>query len=109
MNFSTTPARRLLVPLVLVVTALVGPVAPSDAADPSPTTLTLTAPASGKAGLALPFTATLVDDAQAPIAGATVTLRRTSGTPVVVGSGTTDTAGRAVINAAVPAGTTTWQ
>ena len=36
------------------------------ARDPAPTTLTLTAPASGKAGLPAPFTATLTDDDRRP-------------------------------------------
>jgi hypothetical protein len=108
-NFPSTIARRLVLPVVLVMTALVGAAGPSGAADPSPTTLTLTAPTSGKAGLPVPFTATLTDDVGSPVVGATVTLQRTGSPPVTVGSGTTNSSGTVVINAVLPAGTTTWQ
>ncbi len=108
MFFPSTSARRIVMLVALLATAIVTPVGPASA-DPTPTTLTLTAPASGKAGLPAPFTATLTDGAAAPIVGATVTLRRTGPTPALIGSGTTDGTGKVVINAALPAGTTTWQ
>ena len=107
---STGPSRlgiRVLLLLALVATALVGPAGPSEGADPAHSTLTLSAPASGKAGLPRAFTATLTDATGAAVAGATVTLARAGAPPA--GSGTTDAAGRVVINAVVPAGTTTWQ
>jgi hypothetical protein len=108
--FPATPGTILvrLVLLVLATAALTGPVGPATAAPP-PATLTLTAPASGKAGLAVPFTAVLKDDADAPIAGATVTLQRLGSTWTTVGSGTTDSAGQVVVKAAVPAGATKWR
>ena len=109
MNFPSTLLRRLALPLAVAATVLAAAPSPAGAADPTPTTLTLTAPASGKAGLPAPFTAKLVDNVGEPIAGATITLRRTSGTPVTAGTGTTGAKGSVVINAAVPAGTTTWQ
>ena len=53
------------------------PAGPVSAADPLPATdLTLSAPASGKAGLPVPFTATLTDEGGAPVAGARVDLQR---------------------------------
>ena len=104
---TTASFGRLVVLLALVVTALVGPAGPSAGADPAPSTLTLSAPASGKAGQPRAFTATLTDDTGGPIVGATVSLARTGAPPA--GSATTDTAGTVVISALVPAGTTTWQ
>jgi hypothetical protein len=100
--------RTVVLPLVILAAALAGVPAPA-VADIPPTTLTLTAPASGKAGLAAPFTATLLDDQAAPIAGATVTLQRPGTPPATVASGTTTANGTVVINAVLPAGTTTWQ
>ena len=102
---------RVLAPsVVLALAAVLGPAGPVGAADPLPaTTLTLSAPASGKAGLPVPFTATLTDETGAPIAGATVTLQRLGSAWSPVRSGTTDAAGKVVLNAALPAGTTTWR
>ncbi|MET0839795.1 MAG: M15 family metallopeptidase [Marmoricola sp.] len=108
MPFPSTPLSRIVVPLLVVAAALVGPAGPASA-DTTPSTLTLSAPASGKAGTSVPFTATLTDAGSAPIVGATVTLRRTGPSPAVVGSGTTNGSGVVVINATRPAGTSTWQ
>ncbi len=109
MPFPSTHVRRLLVLLTAALLALIGPAGSAGAADPTPSALTLVAPASGRTGVAAPFTATLLDEARTPIAGATVTLRRTSGTPAVIGSGTTDGSGRVVLTPHLPAGTSTWQ
>ena len=108
MPFPSTPVTRVVVLAVVVATALVGLAGPASA-DPTPSSLGLTGPASGKAGTAVPFTATLRDTASAPIVGATVTLRRASPSAAVVGSGTTNSSGVVVINATLPAGTSTWQ
>ncbi len=97
-----------LVLLVLALTALVLPVGPAAAAT-QPTQLALTAPSSGKAGLAAPFTVRLTDADDAPLSGTTVTLQRLGTAWTAVGSGTTDGAGRVVVNAALPAGTTRWR
>jgi hypothetical protein len=101
-----TLVRRLVLPLV-VAAAITGVQGPANAA-PAPTTLTLTAPASGKAGVPATFTATLTDQAvtPAPIAGATVTLQRTGGAPL---TGTTAADGTVSFSASLPAGTTTWK
>jgi hypothetical protein len=106
----TATGRRITVVLLLAATALVGQAGPGVAVDPPPSTLTLSAPASGKAGVAAPFTATLTDSSQAPVAGATVTLRRTGPAPsTVVGTGTTGSSGTIVFNEALPYGTSTWR
>jgi hypothetical protein len=78
---------------------------PANAAQ-TPTHLTLTAPASGKAGLPAAFSAKLTDQADAPIAGATVTLQRTGGAPI---TGTTVGNGTVAFSAVLPAGTTSWK
>ena len=102
---------RILVPsVVLALAAVLGPAGPVGAADPLPATnLTLTAPASGKAGLQVPFTATLTDEAGAPIAGARVDIQRLRSAWTTVRSGTTDSAGRVVLGAALPLGATSWR
>ena len=92
-----------------LATALAGMPGPAAAADPPATTLTLSAPASGKAGLPAPFTATLTDDASAPIAGATVTLHRTGGATGHRGLGHDDQQRHRRDQRRAPAGTTTWQ
>jgi hypothetical protein len=68
------PLLLAVLPLVLSLSTLV---VPAHAADLPPTTLTLTAPTTGKARLPVPFTAMLTDEAGAPVAGALVTLTRT--------------------------------
>jgi hypothetical protein len=105
------PARRraLVFALVLVLAALVGPVAPVGADTLPATTLTLTAPASEKAGLQVPFTAVLTDADGAAMAGATVTLQRFGTAWTAVGSGTTNSAGQVVVNGTLPAGASTWR
>jgi hypothetical protein len=105
------PWLRILVPCtVLALAAVLGPVAPVGAADPAPgTTLTLSAPASGKAGLRVPFTATLTDEIDAPVAGVTVVIQRLGSTWVPVRSGTTDATGKLVLDVALPAGATRWR
>jgi hypothetical protein len=108
-HFPTIVVRRFALPLTILATALAGLAGPATAADPTPSTLTLSAPASGKAGVAAPFTATLTDDVGTPISGATISLRRTSGTPATLGTGTTGADGKVVISAVLPAGTATWQ
>jgi hypothetical protein len=109
-NFTAAPHRILLrslaVLLVLVLGAVVGPVS---AADPPATTLTLTAPPSGKAGLQVPFTAVLTDAGSAPVAGAPVALQRLGTSWTTVGSGTTDGNGRVVVNGTLPLGATKWR
>jgi 5-hydroxyisourate hydrolase-like protein (transthyretin family) len=102
-------ARPLVVLLVLALGAVLGPVGSVAAADPPATTLTLSAPASGRAGLAVPFTAVLRDAGSAPVAGAVVTLQRLGTAWTGVGSGTTDSAGRVVVNGTLPAGATKWR
>ena len=99
------PMLLALLPLALALTTLVVPV---HAADLPPTTLTLSAPASGKALLAVPFTATLTDEGGAPVVGAAVTLARTGSTPTTA-SGTTDSAGRVLVSLPRPTGTSTWR
>ncbi len=110
MNHLASPGASVarLVLLVLAMTALVLP-GGSAAAATLPTALTLTAPTSGKAGLASPFTMVLTDADDAPLSGTTITLQRLGTTWTAVGSGTTDGAGRVVVNAALPAGATRWR
>jgi hypothetical protein len=108
-NFPHTLVRRVALPLTILATALAAFAGPASAVDPTPSTLTLSAPASGRAGLPAPFTATLTGDGGAPVVGATIKLQRTSGTPVTVGTGTTAADGTVVIKATLPAGTSTWQ
>ena len=101
--------RSLVIALVVVLAALAGPAA-IVSAEPLPvTTLSLTAPASGRAGLPVPFTAVLKDEGSAPLAGKTVSLQRLGSAWSTVGSGVTDGAGRVVIEAALPAGATRWR
>jgi hypothetical protein len=102
--------RHYFVLSVLLAAGLVlGPVGSVAADAPPVTTLTLSAPASGKAGVPAPFTATMTDSAAAPVVGATVVLQRFGTTWTNVGSGTTDATGKVVINAALPAGATKWR
>ncbi|MET0840152.1 MAG: M15 family metallopeptidase [Marmoricola sp.] len=108
MHFPSIPSARIVVLLALVAAALVGPAGPASA-DPTPSVLALSAPASGKAGLTAPFTATLTDDTAAPIAGALVVLHRLSPNPTAVRTGTTNGSGVVVINGTLPAGASTWE
>jgi Big-like domain-containing protein/D-alanyl-D-alanine carboxypeptidase-like protein len=105
-HFPHSFVRRFALPLTILVTLLAGFTGPAGAVDPAPTTITLSAPASGKAGLPAPFTITLTDNAAAPLAGAPVSLQRTGGTPI---SGTTTANGTVVINAVLPVGSSTWK
>ena len=109
MNNSPSWVRFLTLPLVLSLAALMGPAGPVGAAPLAPTTLTLTAPASGKAGLQVPFTATLTDQASAPIAGARVAIQRLDSRWATVRSGTTDSAGQVRLGAALPLGAKRWR
>jgi hypothetical protein len=116
MNIAPGPgsrlARRVLRSLVLalvLLTALVGPVGPVSAAVPPATTLTLSAPPSGKAGQQVPFTAVLKDEADAALLGVTVTLERLSSSWKAVATGTTDGTGHVVVGATLPAGVSTWR
>ncbi len=99
------PLLLAVLPLVLALTTLA---VPAQAADQPPTTLTLSAPASGKARLQVPFTATLTEEGGAPLVGATVTLTRTGSTPTTA-SGTTDSAGRLLVSLPRPTGTSSWR
>lgn len=105
----TRRALRPLVLLLVLATALVGPVSPVDAEPVPPTTLTLSAPTSGRAGDHVPFTAVLEDENGAPLVGATVTLERLWTTWKPVGTGTTDAAGQVVISGVLPAGLRSWR
>ena len=69
----------------------------------------MSAPASGKAGLRVPFTATLTDEVGAPIPGATLIIQRLGTTWVPVRSGTTNSAGKVVLDVALPAGAKRWR
>ena len=110
MNTSASWVRILAPSVVLALAAVLGPAGPVGAADPlQATTLTLSAPASGKAGLPVPFTATLTDETGAPLAGETLTIQRLGSSWLPVRSGTTDAAGKVVLDAALPAGTTRWR
>ena len=100
------PLLLAVLPLALALSTLV---VPAHAADLPPTTLTLSAPATGKARLSVPFTATLTDQGGAPVVGARVTVTRTGPTQAVAGSATTDSAGHVVVSSAIPTGTSTWQ
>lgn len=92
--------------LVVAMSTFNGPVS----ADQLPvTTLTLTAPVSDKAGLAAPFIAILQNASSAPLAGQLVGLQHLGSAWTTVATGTTDSAGRVVIKAALPAGATTWR
>lgn len=96
----------LVVSLVVALSALTGPVS----ATPLPvTTLALTAPPSGRAGLAVPFNLVLQDAGSAPLAGMTVSLQRLGTTWTTVASGATDSTGRVVLDATLPAGVTRWR
>ncbi len=115
MNSPAGPGRRrrpvspLVLSFLLAIGAVLGPVA-SVAADPLPaSTLTLSAPGSGKATVAASFTAVLKDSTSAPIVGASVTLQRLGTAWTNVGSGTTDSTGNVVISAALPLGATKWR
>jgi len=109
-NSSAHWVRTLVPSVVLALAAVLVPVAAVGAADPLPVTnLTLSAPASGKAGLQAPFTATLTDADGAPIAGANLNLQRLAAAWTTVRSGTTDSAGRLVLGASLPLGATSWR
>lgn len=103
-----TGSLTALVALLVAVLAVVSP-AGAVAVDPPPPTLTLTAPAQGKAGLPATFTGTLLDGAGTPLAGATVSLQRLGSAWVSVASGTTDAAGRVTFQAALPTGASSWR
>ncbi len=110
MNTSASWVRILAPSVVLALAAVLGPALPVGAADPpADTTLTLSAPASGKAGLPVPFTATLTDEVGAPIPGVTLVIQRLDSAWVPVRSGATDTAGRLVLDVALPAGAKSWR
>jgi len=102
---------RILAPsVVLALAAVLGPAVPVGAADPLPVTnLTLSAPASGKAGLPVPFTATLTDATGAPIPGVTLVIQRLTSAWVPVRSGTTNSAGEVMVDAPRPTGATSWR
>ncbi len=105
-------ARLVLRPLTLLLvlaTALIGPVSPVIGDDLPATTLSLSAPTTGRAGDQVPFTAVLQDENGAPLAGVTVTLERLWTTWKAVGTGTTDSAGQVVVNGVLPAGLRSWR
>ena len=110
MNNSAHWVRTLVPSVVMALAAVLAPAGPVSAADPLPVTnLTLSAPASGKAGLQAPFTATLTDEGGAPLAGARLNIQRRASAWTTVRAGTTDSAGRVVMGAALPLGATSWR
>jgi hypothetical protein len=109
-NNSARRVRTLVPTIVLALAVVLVPAGPVGAADPPPvTTLALTAPASGRAGLPVPFTATLTDEAGAPLPGARINIQRRAAAWTTVRDGTTDSAGRVVLGAALPVGATSWR
>ena len=110
MNNSAHWVRTLVPSVVMALAAVLAPAGPVSAADPLPVTnLTLSAPASGKAGLQAPFTATLTDEGGAPLAGARLNIQRRASAWTTVRAGATDSAGRVVMGAALPLGATSWR
>ena len=100
---TTLLALAALQVLLLLATSFAASATPAPA-----TTLTLSQPGPGKAGLPVSFTATLVDDANAPIAGATVVLQQ-GPSWTTAATGTTNGQGQATLTATRPLGTATWR
>lgn len=95
--------------LVMATATVLTPIGPV-AGDPLPVPgLTLSAPASGKAGLPIGFTVVLTDQTGVPLTDARIAMQRRDATWTTAASGISDGAGRVVANATLPAGTTRWR